>query len=293
MDPHLQSRLYIDMIRQSTGRFPMWDPSKFVKVGDYGRINPTSGEFERDGNIYEDPEITTPMNILLQPSSFPQVRPNDDEQTVFCSEHTKFQDLEAAILAIEAHIDEAMCSKSSLKLELTTAPSQRGAFLVMQSPRTTFLPSSTINMRELAKREKLKEMHLVTEVTECPAYIQCITDKCKEGTNHKIAHLGDISHSKGVETHLHPSSNWWTDNRTGAHFQEACCEEGQARYVPIVRLKAMSPKFKEWFYEFKRRDSLPKEPKTDDDIWKDGHVMWRPLDDDGVEDVFEDTVFDD
>lgn len=70
-----------------------------IQVGDYGKINPTSGEFEQHGNIYEDPEITTPLDILLRPCSLPQVSSKDDEQTVFYSEHTKCQDLEPAILA--------------------------------------------------------------------------------------------------------------------------------------------------------------------------------------------------
>ncbi|KAG8991137.1 hypothetical protein FRB94_014773 [Tulasnella sp. JGI-2019a] len=288
MDPHVRSRLYVDMIRQATGRFPIWDPSdcKPVKVGDYGTIGSDSGRFERHGNIYEDPDITTAMDILLDPSSFPQTLPSAEDVVTY-SESTTGRNLEPGVFASEAQLDEEACSDTPF--EFNTATDRRGCFLIMRKAQKTILPSTVISMRKLAQQDKLEDMCLATEVTSCPSYLICLTDRCEGGLNHKVAHLGG-SCTSGTDQN---SSCWWMSRTSGGLFRNACNQEDQAKYTPLVRLMVLKPKCKEYYYKFSRRDSLPIEPKTDDDIWMNAYVSWRPLDDDGVEDAFEDTVFDD
>ena len=92
------SRKFIDLIRDVSSKWANWDPPNQIKVsifrspsggtqlhyhsqvGDYGTINKETGQFEVDGNIYEDPSIvnltaahpplqTCPENSFIASSS--------------------------------------------------------------------------------------------------------------------------------------------------------------------------------------------------------------------------------
>lgn len=69
-----------------------------------------------------------------------------------------------------------MLANAELKVEFTIDTPNRGAFLVMYQPQTSFF-GPEVDMRELAQCGRLENYQLVTEVTICPAYVMCMTSK--------------------------------------------------------------------------------------------------------------------
>ncbi len=83
-------RLFIELIRSSTGVYPSWQPSQKVEVrprlqlhknpnigrtfhqlGDFGTVNKVTGLFDTEGNIY-DPDFEPQLKISVEhpPESF-------------------------------------------------------------------------------------------------------------------------------------------------------------------------------------------------------------------------------
>jgi len=75
---------------------------------------------------------------------------------------------------------------------------------------------------------------------------------------------------------------WWTQNMSGL-FRDACHYEYS--YTPLYMLKKIRRK------GLLRRESPVPDPEGDD-LWVDVQEPWEPLDDDGEEEAFEDSVSD-
>ncbi|KAJ6629834.1 hypothetical protein B0H10DRAFT_2208392 [Mycena sp. CBHHK59/15] len=80
------SRKYTDLIQTVSSKWANWDPPHPVKVGDYGTLDKETGQFERDGNIYEDASTAT-----LAADHPPQVAA-PDEKVVISSETAQQRD---------------------------------------------------------------------------------------------------------------------------------------------------------------------------------------------------------
>ncbi|KAG8857841.1 hypothetical protein FRB96_005560 [Tulasnella sp. 330] len=269
----MDSRLYISMIQQTSARFPNWCPATPVKPGDFGEINSQSGEFEREGNIYELKEVTDAIPSLLGDDFRPKYGRVDDE-LVICSEHTISGDVELGGTAAATGMAHA-----SLKAHFKIVKGQRGAFLVMVRPRAMSLPSD-LPWRELAKIKRLTSMLLVTEVTVNEQDIS-------------VELIGDLPIAAPVGSAGGNTAVTWKASRRTHLFRTACSPSGAADYSTLLKLKKMSPRWKEWCHKLiKWRDSPPPEVTNDDEIWEDASVPWATLDDTGKEDDFEDTIFD-
>jgi len=107
----MESRKYIDMIYRTSARFPNWNPSKPLKVGDYGTINPQSGEFELDGSIYSDKDILEKVPILRTKEGQP-IDGGADDQMVICGENTT-----STVFDMGGSTDLGTFAQSRLKLE--------------------------------------------------------------------------------------------------------------------------------------------------------------------------------
>lgn len=69
-----------------------------------------------------------------------------------------------------------MLANAELKVEFKIDTPNRGAFMLMHQPQTSFF-GPEVDMRELAMCGQLENYQLVTEVTICPAYVICVTGK--------------------------------------------------------------------------------------------------------------------
>ena len=47
-------RLYVQLIFEKYRSYPAWEPSREVRVGDYGWVSKDNGEFRKKGNLFED-----------------------------------------------------------------------------------------------------------------------------------------------------------------------------------------------------------------------------------------------
>ncbi|KAI0048052.1 hypothetical protein FA95DRAFT_1130827 [Auriscalpium vulgare] len=59
------SRMYVDHVNKTTGRWANRDPARIVEVGDYGVIEHSSGIFEKEGNIFTEHLIEDTQQITL------------------------------------------------------------------------------------------------------------------------------------------------------------------------------------------------------------------------------------
>ncbi|KAG8863373.1 hypothetical protein FRB96_008865 [Tulasnella sp. 330] len=278
------SRKYIQMIKQTSARIPNWNPGSPLRLGDFGRIDEVTGEFRREGNIYSTKEITDKYPLLLTPQGQPQLGCKDDKMIV-CAENTS-----AVEWAISGDIGNTMLAKAEIKVEFKIEAPNRGAFLLMYQPQTSFF-GPDVDMRELAQCERLENYQLVTEVTICPAYVMCLTGKNER--TFKVALLAESPVPlHGITAGGAASFKWWSDRNAGL-FRDASDPTGNPSFATLVKLQVMTRGWKEWFFRMTRRDSPPIEPKHIAGIWVDAAMPWRPIDDDDKEEEFEDTVFSD
>lgn len=79
-----QGRKYVDLLFRTTNAFANWQPTIPLTVGDYGRVNKTTGLFIRDGNIYED-DLAAVYGLTIET---PKAHAKETE-VVFMSRHAK------------------------------------------------------------------------------------------------------------------------------------------------------------------------------------------------------------
>lgn len=254
-------RKFIDLIRQSTAKWANWDPPIPIQVGAYGRLNTETGELDIEGNIY-DPEFQVLLDKVdgaVKLADFPAQIGAVEGDFIVCTMGVRQNDLK-----IDAEINVAGLSQASIKGEWHFQRGKRGALLIMHNPRQEYIPRGRV-LETMYKVPDLKDMHIVTSVFKCPAYIIYLSDKSGEK----------------ISLALTPSENetepqqWWSDTNI------SLMRKGQHRdyiFTPLYGLKRKLPLIRRLL-----RDSPVPDPEGDD-FWVDVHVPWDPLDEDGEED---------
>lgn len=275
----LASRKFVDLIHKVSAKWANWDPPYSIKVGDYGKIDVQSGEFNREGNIYDDIHtICTDEKIIkLVRGNPPVLAPRDNVYTA-SSDRVK-----GGNFKLTAGVEVLGLADASIKGQWAFG-SDRGALLIMAYPRSSRIPPVNL-LKHLADVPTLKNMCLVTEVFACPAYSFYLSSKSNEIVD--VALLGSypIPHVPGVAVHGDAETKWWSRNTSGL-FRSAGEANGKDEYTPLYALKEVPRR------SFFRDGQLPPPEPEGDDRWSDVQVPWEPLDEDGVAEEFEDTVFD-
>jgi len=275
----LASRKFIDLIHQTSSKWANWSPSHGVEVGDYGKIDKESGEFVRQGNIYQDIQELckdeTTIKLVLEHRPEHAAREN-----VFSvvTDKVKCVDLQST-----TGIQVPGLADASIKGQWVFG-SGRGALLIMAHPRSSRLPPDVL-LDRLADIKKLKNMCLVTEVISCPAYSIYLSSKSSESVDLALLGSFPVPHAPGATATNNTVVKWWSQNASG--FFRAGDASGRDEYKPLFTLKEV---FKR--KGFLRDGRLPPPDPTGDDRWSIVQVPWEPLDEDGEEDQFEDTIFD-
>jgi len=279
--PHLQtlptdihnmkspSRKYIDLIFRASSKWANWDPPVEIKVGDYGTIDVETGKFEKEGNIYEEP--TTAELVAPHP---PQVD-SPEKELIVTSRGVKSHEF-----TLEPQSTTVGLHEASIKGRWEFG-SKRGALLIIAAPRKAYIPPDVI-LDKLAAVPLLKEKALVTGVVTCPAYSLYLSASNKEIID--VAFAGTLPVHPEVTAGGAVEAVWWTQNIAGVH-RHACDKSGSYSYTPLYTLQTVRKK------GILRRDSPVPDPEGDD-LWVVAQEPWDPLDNDGVEEPFEDTVFD-
>lgn len=280
---HSSSRKFIDLIFKASSKWANWNPPHEIKVGDYGKLDSKTGEFNREGNIYEDTTIYNDEHLAKLVKDLPPKAAAREDVYIAASSKVKRGDLRSS-----AEGEVAGLAEASIKGQWAFG-SKRGALLIMANPRSSHIPQGTL-LEHLAKLPILKDMLLITEVFSCPAYSLYLSSGNSEVLDLALVgsfHLPRTSDTPGVTGGSGIEGKWWVQNTTGL-FRSAREPHGRDDYTPLYMLKKIRRK-RSLFSS--RRGEIEPEPEGDD-LWVDVQVPWDPLNEDGDEEPFEDTVFD-
>ncbi|KAI0253104.1 hypothetical protein BJV78DRAFT_241313 [Lactifluus subvellereus] len=50
-------RVFADLIKESSGKWPNWDPAEPIWIGEFGTVGKKTGEWKPEGNIFSHPDI--------------------------------------------------------------------------------------------------------------------------------------------------------------------------------------------------------------------------------------------
>ncbi|KAG8897555.1 hypothetical protein FRB99_008065 [Tulasnella sp. 403] len=155
--PGNPARKFSDLVFSASSKYPNWDPPRPIKVGEYGVLNPDTAEFEREGNIYDDPDFA---NIVK--GKPPEPSPAED-RIVITSNHVKGREL-----GLSGDLD-ATIAEASFKWEWTFGR-HAAAILVAFYPRLDSL-NRTLDIKQLIEHPKLRGKHIVKDTITCPKYV--------------------------------------------------------------------------------------------------------------------------
>ena len=109
MDNHSTSRKFIDLIYKASNKWANWNPPYEIKVrvsvsylridyrtlqvGDYGRPDKQTGQFNREGNIYDDMHIYEDASIAGLVKDHPPQLAAREEVYIAASKEVKRGDL--------------------------------------------------------------------------------------------------------------------------------------------------------------------------------------------------------
>ncbi|KAL5632714.1 hypothetical protein ACGC1H_005611 [Rhizoctonia solani] len=263
------SRKYVDLIFRASGKYGNWDPPHVVEVGDWGKIERSTGNFIKEGNIFTD----TDCKVLL--SDIP------DGQLV---EKGSLEDVVRITANAQAEIGGDLFTEIGTTGEVavrvhaswTITPRNRAAILTVTDACSYYLEIGTI-FPKLRTLRKLVGKAVVTEVLQCPAYAMLLTDKGVGGKASLSLHTG-LSEA-GAVLATGGSAKWQYNSESGL-WRTACgyrrtLEEPDAIFTPLYRLKKISRGWPRY-----RGVSVP---GLEEPVSEDYSPPWEELDEDGEE----------
>jgi len=263
------SRKFIELIHATSSKWANWDPPNPIKVGDYGTIDRETGQFQKDGNVYED-ETTAHLADNHKP-----LMGAPEDILIISSAGVTHRELSAG-----AGFEAAGLADASIKGRWEFG-NRRGALLIISRPHSSYIPPKVV-LKQLVNIPELKNKSLVTEVILCPAYNLYLSTASKEAID--VALVARAPTPSGATVGGEIGANWLTQNMGGL-CRYACDPNGSYSYTPLYMLKKIRKK------GLLRRESPVPDPE-DDDLWVDVQEPWDPLDDDGEEEPFDDSISD-
>lgn len=245
-------RKYTDLINISSAKYVNWDPLRRIEVGDFGQIDPETGQFVYEGNIYRDETLASTAKNYP-----PEVHDPVDEFKIDSSIFT----------CMSASPNFGELSDIIYKRQWQFRD-DRGAFLVLHRARKISIPSSFLDMALKAENPllEIRTKNVITNVWSCPSFAMYLSNK--SGEHVKIA-LRAPNAGSGHET------GWYAEGNTGVYQFGSLPNED---YRPLYHLQ-----------KIRKRNIRPRRDGRDPNeiIWASTDVPWGDLDDDGIE-VFSD-----
>ncbi|KAJ6532885.1 hypothetical protein DFH09DRAFT_1043901 [Mycena vulgaris] len=277
------SRKYIDLIQVATSKWASWDPPHPIKVGDYGTVDKATGQFEKDGNIYDDAE-TAALAAGYPPQTIPP-----DEKMVITSETTQGRDFslspEVQVITVLFSLtpfsllggrDVPGLAEASIKGQWKFKTGKTGALLVMAKPRSALIANGLL--KHLVDIPALKNKYLVTETVSCHAYSMYLSSKSEDSVSLALLAKTPLPVAPLFSAGGEIAGSWWCKTGAGV-FRHGAAPPGTDSFTPLFALKRI------------RKKGFLRGPQ-DDDQWADAETPWELLDEDGEEEPFEDAVFD-
>jgi len=264
------SRKYVDLIMYATSKWANWDPPNAIKAGDFGTIDPETGQFKREGNIYVHPETAAiakkfPAETKKRESRFVAISKYSTELKGEASGNAK---MPSANVAFSARV----------KFE-----KRRGAFLIMHKPRMVVVPNEVRRalLNGAPQLFEKGELVLVTETFCSDGYVLYMSDKKEETVN--VTLRADISAAVAASAGGNVEGAWNLEGGSGL-IREGYCPRG---YTPLYSLERIESPGK----RIRWRDG-PDTDAADGDNWAKVEAPWDLLDSDGeeeLEEVFSDA----
>ncbi|KAI0281709.1 hypothetical protein BC826DRAFT_1068607 [Russula brevipes] len=241
-------RKYVDLISGISGRYPNWNPLGRIEVGDFGRIDPETGQFVCEGNIYRDEPLAS-----ITKSYPPTVTEPVQEYKIDTSSTTR----------LSALPDFGNLSDIVYKCQWKFKDN-RAAFMVMHRARKISIPSSFLKMalKDENPVPEIRTKNVVTGVWSCPSFAMYLSNKSSE---HVRIALRASNTGSGQET------GWYAEGNVGVYQFGSLPNDA---YLPLYQLQ-----------KIRKRNLRPRRDGRDQNeiIWATTDAPWRELDDDGIE----------
>ncbi|KAG2144426.1 uncharacterized protein EDB93DRAFT_1289644 [Suillus bovinus] len=258
-------RKFVQLIFDTTSKYPNWDPPSEILVGSYGRIDKATGNFLPQGSVYSNEFQSYLRDVGIDPESdehLPRDCPEESEFMIWSTNVKRFD------LNIESHAGVPGIATAGIKGTWKVKKGTTGAVLLMDKPRMKIIASEVL--RKLSSVKLLQSMHLVAKVFYCPSYTLHLSDKSAGGDNISIALLASAPVvapvvTAGAKTEM----KWWSDAQAGLTRSGSRPEHC---FTPLYELLHVTLPNK------KRASS-----STDENLWVAPPLPWQPLDEDGEE----------
>ncbi|KAF8203544.1 hypothetical protein K438DRAFT_1580723 [Mycena galopus ATCC 62051] len=272
MPRKFESRKYIDLIQTASSKWANWDPPHPIKVGDYGTINAETGEFEKDGNIYED------ASTAVLAASHPPETAVPDEKMIIVSDTA--QNCE---FSLGPHVNVPGIADASIKGRWKFKAGKTGALLVMAQPRSSFLPTNAL-LKLLVNIPALGDKHIVTEIVSCYAYSMYLSSRGEDEVSLALMAKTPIAITPLVSAGGEIGGSWWSETGAGV-FRHGFTQPGTYSFTPLFVLKRVRKKV---FFRMLRGgrggaggSGVPQLMGGKGGL--DVKAPWEPLDEDGEE----------
>ncbi|KAE9400343.1 hypothetical protein BT96DRAFT_919513, partial [Gymnopus androsaceus JB14] len=155
-----ESRKFIDLLLDSTNKWTNIDAGKNIRVGDFGTIDPSTGDFLIDGNLYD---LTETRDIM---SKYPVQSTPKVQIEKYSSDAVKE-------LGFSPKVSAGFQPVADISFEASWEFSRdRGALLVLTSAHTEYIrgfPTAAF-IANPQITALLKKKVICTDVTSCPAF---------------------------------------------------------------------------------------------------------------------------
>ncbi|OCB91508.1 hypothetical protein A7U60_g1243 [Sanghuangporus baumii] len=258
------SRKFSDIILNAVSKWANWDPSITIEAGDYGQIDKRTGQFEREGNIYRDPEVA---HIA---SKFPPLR---GPQVNTLEIHS--MDVRGITVSPDVHANLFGMAQPAIGGQWQFTRS-RGALLLLYKSYLTAVPNELLI--QLKSSGWAKGKCVVTRVQACCAYFLYLSDKSGEVISITLQADVPIPVTPGVTPGAAINAGWRFSGASGV-VQEAFHDEPV--FVPLYQLEEIAIKGR-WGRRSPSFDE-GEDGSNNNTGWVPIEAPWSALDDDGQE----------
>lgn len=259
-------RKFVDLMFKTTGKYANWELAKEIRVGDYGTVDPNTGAFEKDGNIYDEnliPNKTANDDIVAgEPLNYWRVSTETAQECSFSG---------GPEINLAGMVDVALAGTWKFG-------EKRGAVLLMHLPQLWKIPNMKL-LDKLIDVPEVKGKYIVSDAYTCPASSLYISGKSHEEVTFKL-HAETDPLVTGLVTGVpvgpggEVKGGWSVSNATGLHQCAGSAKSRTGRYTPLFTLKK-----RRWYAKWR---GVPQAPiDENEDKYEDIDVPWGPLDSDG------------
>ncbi|KAG9120466.1 hypothetical protein FRC07_004033 [Ceratobasidium sp. 392] len=268
------ARKYVDLLHRSTGgKHANWNPPKIV--GDWGRVDKTTAEFVKEGNIFTDPECSDALGFL-------------DKPVLYSSPEDVIRFDANAVSTGGGNISAGLGATGDVGIKIdaawTFSPKNRGAVITASDAMTAYLEPGIIFPR-LDGVKKLNGKAIVIETLTCPAYALLLTDKGRGGS----ASVTLETWVSGAGASVGPGigGKWKYESQTGvwrtAYGYRTDEKTGQsAVFTPLFTLRTTTRRL---WPRYRGGEAITHQ-------YEGYELPWKILDEDGEEEDVADDVAD-